>query len=399
MCLAASRYSVTLCTLIWGLCRNTSPSPACLNVVLKAAQSFTASQRPLPPTKHQPRTRSQTADVEANTAAGAAAVNAVVQLLETPKRTTASVPRKWQCRVCSWIQSQISSMHENATCECCNLPLVSLAPDTATTNPSVLRHGLSVRDNVEHFLRSTGTHCSSSSHQPSKPPETTTVAATSTPRQRPYSRPDVWPCNKKCIICDSIGVEKYCSCCKLMMHNMHTDTAVWHESHLCIVYHVLIICVSFHLYICCLGRNYVCNSRACMVALHDEATKAQFGCLPEDIYNITTGRLPFGSASSSVSSRSAHDDVKVERQATGASLTRDLIEIGSSSDSELDLDLFEDDDDNDDEGDHSGDDYDEEGGIGLSMVNAGTSCSDLIIMVDVAVQTDSNEVRKRQSAY
>lgn len=142
-----------------------------------------------------------------------AAVNAVVQLLETTNRTS-SVPRKWQCRVCSWIQNQIASMHENATCECCNLPLVSLAPDTATTNPSVLRHGLSVRDNVEQVLRSSGAHCFSSSHLPSQPAETTTVAATSPPRQRPYPRPDAWPCNKKCIICDSIGVEKYCSCCK-----------------------------------------------------------------------------------------------------------------------------------------------------------------------------------------
>ena len=125
-----------------------------------------------------------------------------------------------------------------------------------------------------------------------------------------------------------------------------------------------------------------------MTALHDEATKAQFGCLPEDIYNITTGRLPFGSALSSVSSRSNNDDMKVARQPTGARLTHDLIEIGSSSDSELD-DLFEDDDD---DVDHSGDDCDEGG---ASMVDVGTSCRDLIVLVDVAVQTDSDEVRKQ----
>ena len=80
--------------------------------------------------------------------------------------------------------------------------------------------------------------------------------------------------------------------------------------------------------------------------------------------------------------------MKVERQPTR--LTRDLIEIGSSSDSELDLDLFEDDDD---DVDQSGDDYDEVGGP--TMVDVGTSSSDLIILVDVAVQTDSDEVRKQ----
>ena len=169
-----------------GLCRNTSPGPACLNVVLKAAQSFTTSHRPLPPPKQLPRTRgrmhmSDDASTQEAKQTDTAAVNAVVQLLETTNRTS-SVPRKWQCRVCSWIQNQIASMHENATCECCNLPLVSLAPDTATTNPSVLRHGLSVRDNVEQVLRSSGAHCFSSSHLPSQPAETTTVAATSPPR-------------------------------------------------------------------------------------------------------------------------------------------------------------------------------------------------------------------------
>ena len=185
-----------------------------MNVVLKAAQSFTSSHRPVPPSAR--RTRGQirgTVDAEAELTTDPSAVNAVVRLLETPNPTSSSVPCKWQCRVCSWIQSQPTSMHENATCECCNLPLVSLAPDTAATNPSVLRHGLSVRDNVEQILRSPGNHSSTSTHLLSKPTETTPV--TSTPRQRPYPRPDEWPCNKKCIICDSIGVEKYCSCCKL----------------------------------------------------------------------------------------------------------------------------------------------------------------------------------------
>ena len=40
-----------------------------------------------------------------------------------------------------------------------------------------------------------------------------------------------------------------------------------------------------------------------------------------------------------------------------------------------------------------GDDYDEEGGV--SMVDVGTSCRDLIVLVDVAVHTDSDEVRKQ----
>ncbi len=117
------------------------------------------------------------------------AVNAVVQLLETPHRV--SVPRKWQCRVCSWIQIQPTSMHENATCEPCNLPLVSLAPDTAATNPSVLCHGLSVRDDVEQILPSPVAQCSTATKMSSKPGEM--VASTSTPRQRPYPPPDVWP--------------------------------------------------------------------------------------------------------------------------------------------------------------------------------------------------------------
>ena len=136
---------------------------------------------------------------------------------------------------------------------------------------------------------------------------------------------------------------------------------------------------------CCSGCNYVCSSRACIAVLHDEATKTLFGCMPEDIYNITTGRLP---SLSGVPSRPITEDGKVHHQPTGV-LSHDRIEIGSSSDSELDL--FEDDDD----GNESEDEDDEAVVASVADRSVGTSCTDLIILVDVAVQTEAEEVRKQ----
>ena len=133
-----------------------------------------------------------------------------------------------------------------------------------------------------------------------------------------------------------------------------------------------------------------------MAALHDEATKTLLGCLPEDIYNITTGRVTSSTistgTSSSTSTRTVGKYVKAKHQPTLSTVfcTQERIEI-DSTDSELDL--FED----DDSADESEDQYDGQSVAPILGRSVGTSCKDLIILVDVAVQTDSEVVSKQVS--
>jgi hypothetical protein len=188
------------------LCRKTSPGPANLNVVIATAQAVTSANRPLPPSK---KARNQH-HLDTSETTDPASVNAVVHLLE---KGCGSSKKKWQCRHCSYIQADVKSMSEGGKCEFCLLAMVSLAPDNAVVSPSILRHALSTRDNVSSILQPAASKSATASTTTTQ--STLLFSPTSTQqRQRPYPRPDVWPRGKRCCICESVGVDKYCSCCK-----------------------------------------------------------------------------------------------------------------------------------------------------------------------------------------
>jgi hypothetical protein len=206
------------------LYRQTSPGPSNLNLVIATAQAVTSANRPVPPSK-QSRAGTIQKNVDVKERIDPASVNAVVHLLEKGTPTS----KKWQCRHCSYIQSSTESMHEDARCEFCVLPLVSLAPANATVSPIILRHALSTRDNVSHVLQPAPALTPSSSSSASAVPAASGTSGESSivlsplvrSRQRPYPRPDVWPSNKRCSICESVGVDKYCSCCKLPWQHVY----------------------------------------------------------------------------------------------------------------------------------------------------------------------------------
>ena len=209
------------------------PGPANLNAVIDAAQAVTHQHRPVPPPKKKGRHNSF---LQQNTSSSTGtthmvqdkpidptSVNAVVRLLELadPKAL------KWQCRICTYIQTTTASMHENSKCECCLLPTVSAAPVTAVISPDVLRTAMTIRENVSNVLQQqyNGTAPTTPSHVPKLDVNvnpTPRLSTTLTPKgktQRSRQPPvPVLHSNEQCCICESDGVEKYCSSCKC--HNI-----------------------------------------------------------------------------------------------------------------------------------------------------------------------------------
>jgi len=207
------------------------PGPANLNAVIDAAQAVTHQHRPVPPPKKKGRHNSflqQTTSTSTGTThmvqdrpVDPTSVNAVVRLLELadPKAL------KWQCRICTYIQTTTDSMHENSKCECCLLPTVSAAPVTAVISPDVLRTAMTIRENVSNVLQQqyNGTAPTTRSHLPKLDVNPTPrLSTTLTPKgklQRPRQPPvPVVQSDEQCCICESDGVEKYCSSCKC--HNI-----------------------------------------------------------------------------------------------------------------------------------------------------------------------------------
>lgn len=302
------------------------PGPTNLNAVIEAAQAVTNEHRPVPPPKKKGRQNNNFLQQATTTNTSTTplahvqekpvdprSVNAVVRLMELAE------PKgfKWQCRICTYIQTTTASMYENAKCECCLLPTVSSAPVTAVISPDVLRTAMSIRESVSNVLQQqhVGTSAATPVSTTSIPspqlsnldlssmrsiprPVCTPTSEIQQPRQRPNPCPAVWPRDERCCICDSTGVERYCSSCKYQFHTLTPRPCIAlailvhqqsnHNVHSDINRHV-------HVYV--LGCSYLCNSRACMAALHDKASYEMYGCTPQDVYNMSTGRYTPGASS------------------------------------------------------------------------------------------------------
>ena len=161
-------------------CVSSAPGPAQLDMVINAISQVTSANRPIPPSK-QKKPSKNVEPSPSPSVVDPASVNAVVRLLEG---RTKDMKKKWQCKHCSYIQT--SSCMEGSECEMCQLPMVSQAPFSAVTSPVVMREALQIRDNVSQISSTTISHA----------------------RKQQESEA------KRCSICESLGVEKYCSSCE-----------------------------------------------------------------------------------------------------------------------------------------------------------------------------------------
>lgn len=123
-----------------------------------------------------------------------------------------------------------------------------------------------------------------------------------------------------------------------------------------------------------IGHNYICNSRACMNALHDTESQACFGCRTSDVRNITTGR----------SNRQQQNSPVLENKYPYSDIVHSPITIEDEDDDVYGSSNME-------------EDVNDEAAVNENYNNLhlcsafksiGTSSFDLVKMVDVAVQTN-----------
>lgn len=180
---------------------NTLPGPQQLQMVINAAKEYAELKK------------------EKTTSSPSSSMNSVIHHLESASsRSSGSTRTSMQCVNCSFVYDPMLGIVEGSTCILCKLGVVARARPGALTNFDLVMSGIQIAAHATETAASmvklqTQSRINTSSicrSPPLTPQKYNSIPAIKTSR----SKPQVWPCGKKCDMCMDKQAVRFCVSCE-----------------------------------------------------------------------------------------------------------------------------------------------------------------------------------------